>query len=196
MSTNTQFDLVGGSQTNNTAHKSGGSTAYYNYGDVVVDTTVVVDGVVFANNVGERSGAGLVLGVLGVTEEAGSVLTVSRCIFEGNVAELNGGGLFTDFTEDTSAAAAQVSAATGSASSDTCGDLGFRCVVLLSAITWRICAGTVWSGFRTLQWLELGRGRGKLIGSLQQSVYGALHVVYVWVVSHQTLESHANADYH
>ena len=84
------FDLSGGVQSHNTAHKSGGSTAFLNFGDSSDAVAVNVDGVPFLNNTSDRSGAGLVLQMVAGGLGQGA-LAVSGCVFEGNAARANGG---------------------------------------------------------------------------------------------------------
>ena len=96
------FEIVGGVQTTNIVSKSGGSTAFMNYGNLAEDTVVSVRDVVFVNNSGLSSGGGLVIAMNCVAVGDAS-LTVSGCVFEGNHASVNGGGVWTNFNPDTPA---------------------------------------------------------------------------------------------
>ena len=96
------FELVGGVQTGNIVRKSGGASAFMNYGDLAEDTVVSVRDVVFVNNTGRSSGGALVL-TMNCVEVGDASLTVSGCVFEGNHASVNGGGVWTNFNPDTPA---------------------------------------------------------------------------------------------
>jgi hypothetical protein len=110
--TDLTLEVIGGTQRRNTAHK-GGSTALLNFGERSDTTVVAVANVTFVDNTCHRSGGALALqmqcAALGL-----SVFTVSGCIFDGNVASVNGGGVWTDFKLDVPSRGS----ATGSGSGD------------------------------------------------------------------------------
>jgi hypothetical protein len=96
VATDVHFEVTGGTQTRNAAHKAGGATAFYQYGSGGGDDTAVdIRGVRFVDNVGRSSGAALVFG-LSSDYVGPTSLAVSGCLFQGNAAVLNGGGVWTD----------------------------------------------------------------------------------------------------
>ena len=92
------LEVIGGTQRRNTANK-GGSTALLNFGERSNTTVVTVANVTFVDNTCHRSGGALAL-QMQCAALGPSVLTVSGCVFDGNVASVNGGGVWTDFKLD------------------------------------------------------------------------------------------------
>ncbi len=108
------LEVIGGTQRRNTAHK-GGSTALLNFGEQsdTTGTVVTVANVTFVDNTCHCSGGALALQMQCVALGP-SALTVSGCVFDGNVASVNGGGVWTDFKLDVPSRGS----ATGSGSGD------------------------------------------------------------------------------
>jgi hypothetical protein len=142
-STGFTFELVGGVQTGNIVRKSGGASAFMNYGDLAEDTVVSVRDVVFVNNTGLSSGGGLVI-TMNCVAVGDASLTVSGCVFEGNHASVNGGGVWTNFNPDPPTM--------GSGGNDptalfSCPTTPYRCAVARMCAGLRVCLR--WVGGRT-----------------------------------------------
>ena len=123
--TDLTLEVIGGTQRRNTANK-GGSTALLNFGERSDTTVVTVANVTFVDNTCHRSGGALAL-QMQCAALGPSVLTVSGCVFDGNVASVNGGGVWTDFKLDVPSRGSATGSGSGDATSlGTCPQSDYR----------------------------------------------------------------------